>query len=464
MSKHVRLEYITLKDFKNVRYGTIPMPSIVTKERHSADMVGIYGQNGSGKTAVIEALEFVDKMMTGETLPTYTKDLINIDSKAAVIEVCYGIYDEEMEEKLDEVHYKVALSNASGEIMIQSEEINIRERKEDGGFRKLRTLIAYDGETMELKPREAFRKLLKTSRALELDILVALRLCQKNTTSVLFSDDGILPLLHDSDDEYAARLREILGILHQYAVSSFVVISSREFGVDSDFKLPITYQSRRETESTKLLMLDIGKPDILSREEADDLKSMIEKMNTVLKTIVPHLTLGLYEAGEELTREGVKGVRVELVSYKNGKSIPIRYESEGIIKIISILNVLMSVYNDADMCLVIDEFDASIFEYLLGELVQVFSRGAQGQMIFTSHNLRILEMISKDSVVFSTANPENRYIRLSNIRDTNNLRDVYIRNLLLGGGKENIYEETDAYEIGRALRKAWRQDGKQEEQ
>ena len=73
-------------------------------------------------------------------------------------------------------------------------------------------------------------------------------------------------------------------------------------------------------------------------------------------------------------------------------------------------------------------------------------------------------MISKDSVVFSTANPENRYIRLSNIRDTNNLRDVYIRNLLLGGGKENIYEETDAYEIGRALRKAWRQDGSKEEQ
>ena len=464
MSKHVRLEYITLKDFKNVRYGTIPMPSIVTKERHSADMVGIYGQNGSGKTAVIEALEFIDKMMTGETLPTYTKDLINIDSKASTIEVSYGLYDEDLENKLDEVHYKVALSNASGEIMIQSEEIDIREKKEDGGFRKIRTLVAYDGETMELKPREAFKKLLKTSRALELDILVALRLCQKNTTSVLFSNDGILPLLENVEDEYAEKLREILGLLHQYAVSSFVVISSREFGVDSDFKLPITYQSRRETESTKLLMLDIGKPDILSREEADDLKHMIEKMNTVLKTIVPHLTLGLYEAGEELTREGVKGVRVELVSYKNGKSIPIRYESEGIIKIISILNVLMSVYNDADMCLVIDEFDASIFEYLLGELVQVFSRGAQGQMIFTSHNLRILEMISKDSVVFSTANPENRYIRLSNIRDTNNLRDVYIRNLLLGGGKENIYEETDAYEIGRALRKAWRQDGKQEEQ
>ena len=255
MSKHVRLEYITLKDFKNVRYGTIPMPSIVTKDRHSADMVGIYGQNGSGKTAVIEALEFIDKMMTGETLPTYTKDLINIDSKASTIEVCYGLYDEEMEEKTDEVHYTVALTNASGEVMIQSEEVSIKERKEDGGFRKIHTLISFDGETLELKPREAFRKLLKTSRALELDILVSLRLCQKNTTSVLFSDDGILPLLENVDDEYAGKLRDILGTLHQYAVSSFVVISSREFGVDSDFKLPITYQSRKLSDRKMVVLV-----------------------------------------------------------------------------------------------------------------------------------------------------------------------------------------------------------------
>ena len=77
-------------------------------------------------------------------------------------------------------------------------------------------------------------------------------------------------------------------------------------------------------------------------------------------------------------------------------------------------------------------------------------------MIFTSHNLRILEMIDKDCVVFSTSNPENRYIRLTNIKNTNNLRDVYIRSILLGGTKESIYEETDSQEIGMALRRAWR--------
>ena len=183
---------------------------------------------------------------------------------------------------------------------------------------------------------------------------------------------------------------------------------------------------------------------------------MIKEMNTVLNAIVPHLELGVYATGEELTDEGKKGYSVEIVSLKNGKAIPLRYESEGIIKIISITNVLLCVYNNPSVCLIIDEFDASVFEYLLGEIISVFSKGAKGQMIFTSHNLRILEMIDKDSVIFSTSNPDNRYIRMTNIKNTNNLRDVYIRSILLGGTKENIYEETDSQEIGMALRRAWR--------
>ena len=53
-------------------------------------------------------------------------------------------------------------------------------------------------------------------------------------------------------------------------------------------------------------------------------------------------------------------------------SIPLKYESEGIVKIVSFLNVLICVYNNPSMCLVIDELDSGVFEYLLGELLAVF--------------------------------------------------------------------------------------------
>ena len=86
----------------------------------------------------------------------------------------------------------------------------------------------------------------------------------------------------------------------------------------------------------------------------------------------------------------------------------------------------MCVYSNSPMCLIIDELDAGIYEYLLGELLSVFEKGAKGQLIFTSHNLRALEMLNKNSIVFSTINPSNRYIHLQNIKGNNNLRDMHL--------------------------------------
>ena len=115
-----------------------------------------------------------------------------------------------------------------------------------------------------------------------------------------------------------------------------------------------------------------------------------------------------------------------------------------------------AAFRNQSICLAIDELDAGIFEYMLGELLDIFSKSAKGQLIFTSHNLRALEMLDKDSIMFSTANPENRYIHMKNVKETNNLRSMYIRSITLGGQEEKIYEETDSLKIARAFRKAGR--------
>ena len=136
------------------------------------------------------------------------------------------------------------------------------------------------------------------------------------------------------------------------------------------------------------------------------------------------------------------------MSAREGKKpIPIRMESDGIIKIISILNALIQAFGNPSICLVIDELDAGIFEYMLGELLDIFGKSAKGQLIFTSHNLRALEMLDKESIMFSTVNPSNRYIHMKNVKDTNNLRSMYIRSITLGGQDEKIYEETDSLKI-----------------
>lgn len=75
-------------------------------------------------------------------------------------------------------------------------------------------------------------------------------------------------------------------------------------------------------------------------------------------------------------------------------------------------------------------------------------------MIFTSHNLRPLETLDKGFIAFTTTNQNNRYIRFTNVKTNNNLRDFYYRAIILGGQTEDIYKETNNIEIALALKEA----------
>ena len=78
----------------------------------------------------------------------------------------------------------------------------------------------------------------------------------------------------------------------------------------------------------------------------------------------------------------------------------------------------------------------------------------QGQLIFTSHNLRALEKLHKDSIVVSTSNPMNRFVRIPHEKGYKNYRHTYLRSIDLGGVDEEIYQTTNSFEISYAFKKA----------
>ncbi|MCH4081580.1 MAG: ATP-binding protein [Atopobiaceae bacterium] len=110
--------------------------------------------------------------------------------------------------------------------------------------------------------------------------------------------------------------------------------------------------------------------------------------------------------------------------------------------------------SDENACLVIDELDSGIFEFLLGEILQVISDHSKGQLIFTAHNLRPLECLPSSCLVFTTTKPDNRYIKFRGSGASNNLRSQYLRAINLGGQKEQVYEPTSETEIGAAFYRA----------
>ena len=129
--------------------------------------------------------------------------------------------------------------------------------------------------------------------------------------------------------------------------------------------------------------------------------------------------------------------------------IPLKFESDGIKKIISILFSLIDAFNNPYSILIIDELDSGIYEYLLGIILDLFKEKGEGQLLFTSHNLRALEVI-KDNIIFTTNNEYERFSKIKYVKPTNNLRNVYLRNLYLKNDDEfNV--NIDEYDLYRAF-------------
>ena len=77
----VRLESIEIRNFKNVKCGSLSFEN--TRKPYSASILGLYGQNGSGKTALIDALSLLKHLLMGQQIPPKFAECINVDSTQA---------------------------------------------------------------------------------------------------------------------------------------------------------------------------------------------------------------------------------------------------------------------------------------------------------------------------------------------------------------------------------------------
>ena len=308
------------------------------------------------------------------------------------------------------------------------------------------------------KPQKRLDEILEANKEIKTDLIVARKMAEKSNCSYIFGESSREIFCREYKNGFQ-QFSVIISSLFEFALKDLFVIRNTHSGVISaNFVLPMAFRIENDNIGAKGdFAVPLTEPILVDEERKNLLETIVEQINIVLYTIIPGLQVTIKNYGKQSLDNGEEGWKLELMSKREGmKEIPIRMESEGIIKIISILNALIQAFGNPSICLVIDELDSGIFEYMLGELLDIFKKSAKGQLLFTSHNLRALEMIDKESIMFSTTNPDNRYIHMKNVRESNNLRNMYIRSITLGGQSEQIYEETDSLKIARAFRKAGR--------
>ncbi len=457
----VRIESITIKNFKNVSMGTIQFGN--KRKAYKASVLGLYGQNGSGKTALIDAIQLLKFALCGNQIPNRYADYIHVDAAFATLEYEFIVRYPKEEYR---VWYQFSLKKGIDELNLTDEEdINTSDRvlvelfdevlsfSYQSKEQKLRKAPLIDTRGEELfTPKAKMVELVGDDKEQYMDLLVAKRLLKTASRGFIFSRDLINRYRKNCTNNIYMKLIEGL---YAFAHRELFVIGTESIGLISLNELPLVFKYRNDkSEAVGRVMISLDRPTLIPQDSYTLVEKVIGNMNIVLEQIVPGLKIGIVDLGATMMKDGKSARQIQLMSLKNSKEIPFRYESEGIKKIVSILQLLIVVYNHSSVTVAIDELDGGVFEYLLGELLNIISEKGKGQLIFTSHNLRPLETIDKGFIAFTTTNPDKRYIRMTNVKETNNLRDFYYRDIILGEQSESVYNSTNNFEIALAFREA----------
>ncbi len=89
----IRIKEAELYNIKNVEFGKIDFPNDNTSSNKlmRSEIVGIYGQNGSGKTAFVDAMWVIKHLISGKELPKNAGDYIFEAEETATIKLGFDL-------------------------------------------------------------------------------------------------------------------------------------------------------------------------------------------------------------------------------------------------------------------------------------------------------------------------------------------------------------------------------------
>lgn len=458
----VRIKRIELTNFKGVQHGVIELNC--SKEyipyNTKSDILGLYGQNGSGKSSVVQALSAVKGLMAGYKLGSGFSKYVDVNAEFAVINIEFDF--QYFDGRVATVSYEVKLEAKDSVTKTETESEQEEKAKKivgifdeiiktnlyaDGSIGRMHTIIDTSSEKLLCNDSLEEYYFDNKNDIVRNELIYLKRKLREDSYSFVFAEAVSETFNAKNDGEYLSVYYEVLSELQLFASSFLHVVGTQSSGiVQLRAGIPVFMPTRDRP-------LVLNEKTVLSELAYHQVEETFKSINIVLETIIPDLQLEIKKA-PTIMENGDAGYFVKILSVRGDRVFPFEYESDGIIKIVSILADYVFAFNQGSTTFVVDEFDSGVFEFLLGELLQIFESSGKGQFIFTSHNLRPLEVINKKFIRFTTADPQNRYYKLKNVGTTNNLRDLYLREVQLGNQDVEMYRRTKSFKIAKALKNA----------
>lgn len=350
----------------------------------------IYGANGAGKTAIIYAVEIYKNLVLDSDYLAMNnangalENLINQKNNEFEIEMYYAFLENGNELKKVYRH-KFILRKKEDRYFISEEYLSELLGMQLNNESKYATLYSIkDGVIVEINKNCDQEKIKNNS----------MNLLTKQSFCSIFFVNAFKNNIHFGEELVSAIQANFV-----FAVRITVLLQASDknyidfYSVQSQL-MAISDQQKRLSSDTFFNLLRGNR--ILNTQTESVQKKDFEKF----KTYVDNLSLFIKVFKDDLEKIEIKkeenGNKYEcelILIYKDGKRVNKKFESTGIKKLIQIYSALCSVENGG--IVFIDEFDANIHDVLLVKLVEYVMNYAEGQLVFTTHNLAPMDALQK---------------------------------------------------------------------
>lgn len=365
----------------------------------------IYGPNGAGKTALVYAAEIYKNLVINNDYLAMSNrtgsldNLINQKSKKLVIEMCFAVLGKE--EQVEAVYnHKIVLKKENERYLIAEErlckliglKLNNRSKYKSVVWTKNGEIVELFEEGNSEKIKNAVMNLLDKQSFVSILLNAVVRdkkfdVGEKIGIPIIFTfmfAGNITILIQESDKNYINFLSVTSQLDEIQNLKKALNDDSIFYNLLSENRIP-----QRQTEQ-------------IPKKDFNKFENYINNLCSFIKVFKDD-----FETIEIKKDENGANYECEIILiYNDGKRINKKYESTGIKKIIEMYAALCSVENGN--IVFIDEFDANIHDVLLVKLVEYVMNYAEGQLIFTTHNLAPMDVLQKAKHSIDFLSPDSR--------------------------------------------------------
>lgn len=364
-----------------------------------SNVKGIFGPNGIGKTSIIKGMDILRKISLNDNYLTNDFNLIILDK----------IINKKIEKANLEIEFLVIDDNKKKSRYVHSITIAITSPKE-----------------VKILSENIKKKDSNTDQIVG-EILIENGIIKNDS---LHKDDLKSEIVDITKN--LLEKRSIVNIVKPSALKSLDLEKIRYFYRKLHIKID------REDSHLGYALMDnplkddmpfndsIGNYDmIISKNNLQIFEDYLRRMTKFLKIFKPNLRNIEYEK-----KEGKEEYYINILFVYDDYKVDYEFESMGIKNLFSLFTYFRALSEDE--VVVIDEIDTSIHDIYLNKLIEFFAVDGKGQLVFTAHNITLLQTLKKykHSIDFINENMEVvSWIKNGNSSPFKSYKDGYIKGL-----------------------------------